>query len=138
MARHHQNANVRVGLPKLRADWVAARDAAADACQTQMFYARCARVCVCVGGGGRLQHAAMGAHRIRHASVLSPPFNSHTTHTTHTHTTHTHTPHTHTHCRPHTTCRRAGVVTEEMAFVAAREGMDAEFVRSEVRVRSEE
>jgi thiamine biosynthesis protein ThiC len=29
-------------------------------------------------------------------------------------------------------------VTEEMAFVAAREGMDAEFVRSEVRVRSEE
>jgi thiamine biosynthesis protein ThiC len=28
---------------------------------------------------------------------------------------------------------RAGVVTEEMAFVAAREGLDAEFVRSEVR-----
>ena len=28
---------------------------------------------------------------------------------------------------------RAGVITEEMAFVAARENMDPEFVRSEVR-----
>lgn len=28
---------------------------------------------------------------------------------------------------------RAGVVTEEMAFVAAREELDPEFVRSEVR-----
>ena len=28
---------------------------------------------------------------------------------------------------------RAGTVTEEMAFVAAREGMSPEFVRSEVR-----
>ena len=28
---------------------------------------------------------------------------------------------------------RKGVVTEEMAFVAAREGLDPEFVRSEVR-----
>jgi phosphomethylpyrimidine synthase len=27
---------------------------------------------------------------------------------------------------------KAGVVTEEMAFVAARENMDPEFVRSEV------
>ena len=29
---------------------------------------------------------------------------------------------------------RKGVVTEEMAFVAAREGLDPEFVRSEVRL----
>lgn len=28
---------------------------------------------------------------------------------------------------------RAGIVTEEMAYVAAREGMDPEFVMSEVR-----
>lgn len=28
---------------------------------------------------------------------------------------------------------RQGVITEEMAFVAAREGMDPEYVRSEVR-----
>ncbi len=27
---------------------------------------------------------------------------------------------------------RAGTITEEMAFVAAREGLDPEFVRSEV------
>ena len=29
---------------------------------------------------------------------------------------------------------KAGIVTEEMAFVAAREGLDVEFVRSEVRL----
>ena len=29
---------------------------------------------------------------------------------------------------------RQGVVTEEMAFVAAREGLDTEFVRSEVHI----
>lgn len=58
--------NPREGIPKLRQDWVAARDAAGDTCQTQMFYAR------------------------------------------------------------------QGVITAEMAYVAAREGMDPEFVRSEV------
>jgi hypothetical protein len=62
-----QEVNPREGLPKLRADWVAARDAAGDAVQTQMYYAK------------------------------------------------------------------QGVITEEMAFVAAREKMDPEFVRSEVR-----
>ncbi len=31
---------------------------------------------------------------------------------------------------------RAGIISEEMAFVAAREGMDPEYVRSEVRVGS--
>lgn len=61
-----QGVNPREGLPKLRADWVAARDAAGDVCQTQMFYAK------------------------------------------------------------------QGVITEEMAYVAAREKMDPEFVRSEV------
>jgi len=61
-----QGINPREGLPKLRADWVAARDAAGHACQTQMYYAK------------------------------------------------------------------QGVITEEMAFVAAREKMDPEFVRSEV------
>lgn len=30
---------------------------------------------------------------------------------------------------------RQGVITEEMAFVAAREGLDPEFVRSEVGAR---
>lgn len=30
---------------------------------------------------------------------------------------------------------KAGVITEEMAYVAAREKMDPEFVRSEVRVQ---
>jgi phosphomethylpyrimidine synthase len=29
---------------------------------------------------------------------------------------------------------RRGVITEEMAFAAAREGVDPEFVRSEVRM----
>lgn len=62
-----QDVNPREGLPRLRADWVAARDAAGDAVQTQMYYAK------------------------------------------------------------------QGVITEEMAFVAAREKMDPEFVRSEVR-----
>lgn len=62
-----QGINPREGLPKLRAQWVAARDAAGDACQTQMYYAR------------------------------------------------------------------QGVITPEMAFVAARENMEPEFVRSEVR-----
>uniref|UniRef100_A0A383VEH7 Uncharacterized protein n=1 Tax=Tetradesmus obliquus TaxID=3088 RepID=A0A383VEH7_TETOB len=61
-----QGINPREGLPKLRALWVAARDAAGDACQTQMYYAR------------------------------------------------------------------QGVITPEMAFVAARENMEPEFVRSEV------
>jgi phosphomethylpyrimidine synthase len=31
---------------------------------------------------------------------------------------------------------RKGIITEEMAFVAAREGVDPEFVRAEVRDRS--
>lgn len=61
-----QGVNPHEGLPKLRANWVAARDAAGDTCQTQMYYAR------------------------------------------------------------------QGVITPEMAFVAAREAMDPEFVRSEV------
>eukprot|EP00879_Flechtneria_rotunda_P014993 GHRR01015667.1.p1 GENE.GHRR01015667.1~~GHRR01015667.1.p1 ORF type:complete len:236 (+),score=49.46 GHRR01015667.1:194-901(+) len=61
-----QDVDPRQGLPKLRAGWVAARDAAGHKCQTQMYYAR------------------------------------------------------------------QGVITEEMAFVAAREGMDPEFMRSEV------
>lgn len=62
-----QGVNPREGLPKLRAEWVSARDAAGHTCQTQMYYAK------------------------------------------------------------------QGVITEEMAFVAAREKMDPEFVRSEVR-----
>eukprot|EP00878_Enallax_costatus_P006268 GHUV01006571.1.p1 GENE.GHUV01006571.1~~GHUV01006571.1.p1 ORF type:complete len:219 (+),score=31.96 GHUV01006571.1:173-829(+) len=61
-----QGINPREGLPKLRAAWVSARDAAGDTCQTQMYYAR------------------------------------------------------------------QGVVTPEMAYVAAREGMEPEFVRAEV------
>jgi len=65
-----QGINPREGLPKLRAEWVAARDAAGHTCQTQMYYAK------------------------------------------------------------------QGVITEEMAFVAAREEMDPEFVRSEVRTVS--
>lgn len=32
---------------------------------------------------------------------------------------------------------RAGIISEEMAYVAAREGMDPEYVRSEVRAGSE-
>jgi phosphomethylpyrimidine synthase len=66
MTCYIQDVNPREGLPKLRAQWVASRDAAGDTCQTQMYYAR------------------------------------------------------------------QGVVTPEMAFVAARENMDPEFVRSEV------
>lgn len=62
----NQGVNPHKGLPKLRGEWVAARDAAGDTCQTQMYYAR------------------------------------------------------------------QGVITAEMAYVAAREGMDPEFVRSEV------
>ncbi|KAI8466667.1 MAG: ThiC family-domain-containing protein [Monoraphidium minutum] len=56
----------RAGLPKIRAPWVAPREAAGHDTPTQMYYAK------------------------------------------------------------------AGVITEEMAYVAAREGMDPEFVRSEV------
>ena len=41
------------------------------------------------------------------------------------------------HCQEDGTCTqmhyaKQGIVTEEMAFIAAREGMDPEFVRSEV------
>jgi hypothetical protein len=61
-----QGVDPRVGLPKVRAGWVEAREARGDAVVTQMFYAR------------------------------------------------------------------QGIITEEMAFVAAREGMDPEFVRAEV------
>ncbi|KAL4438520.1 hypothetical protein ABPG77_000168 [Micractinium sp. CCAP 211/92] len=61
-----QGCDPREGLPKIRADWVARREARGDKVHTQMYYAR------------------------------------------------------------------QGVVTEEMAFAAAREGLDPEFVRSEV------
>jgi phosphomethylpyrimidine synthase len=61
-----QGFDPHVGLPKLRAPWIAQRAARGDANVTQMHYAR------------------------------------------------------------------RGIVTEEMAFVAAREGVDAEFVRSEL------
>lgn len=61
-----QGVDPREGLPKLRKDWVARREARGDVAPTQMNYAR------------------------------------------------------------------AGVVTEEMAFAAAREGLDPEIVRSEV------
>lgn len=60
----------REGLPKLRADWVAKREARGDKVFTQMHYAR------------------------------------------------------------------QGVITEEMAYVAAREKLDPEFVRSEVGHRT--
>lgn len=58
--------NARDGLPKIRAEWVAKRDARGDKVQTQQFYAK------------------------------------------------------------------QGIITEEMAFCAARERIDPEFVRSEV------
>lgn len=61
-----QGINPRQGLPKVRAPWVARREARGDKVFTQMHYAR------------------------------------------------------------------RGEITEEMAFVAAREGLDVEFVRSEV------
>lgn len=61
-----QGFDPRQGLPKLRSDWVAAREARGDAVCTQMHYAR------------------------------------------------------------------QGIITEEMAFAAAREGLDPEFVRAEV------
>eukprot|EP00898_Chlorokybus_atmophyticus_P003165 jgi/Chlat1/384/Chrsp10S00052 len=61
-----QNIDPREGLPKLRKDWIAAREARKDPRCTQMYYAR------------------------------------------------------------------QGIITEEMAYCAAREGLEAEFVRSEV------
>lgn len=63
-----QGFDPREGLPKLREEWVAKREARGDKIFTQMHYAR------------------------------------------------------------------QGVVTEEMAFAAAREGLDPEFVRSEVNI----
>ena len=61
-----QGVSAREGLPKIRAEWVAKRDARGDKVQTQQFYAK------------------------------------------------------------------QGVITEEMAFCAARERIDPEFIRSEV------
>ena len=63
---HGQGVNAREGLPKIRAEWVAKRDARGDKVQTQQYYAK------------------------------------------------------------------QGIITEEMAFCAARERIDPEFVRSEV------
>ena len=63
---HGQGVNARDGLPKIRAEWVAKRDARGDKVQTQQHYAK------------------------------------------------------------------QGIITEEMAFCAARERIDAEFIRSEV------
>ena len=60
-----QGVSAREGLPKIRAEWVAKRDARGDKVQTQQFYAK------------------------------------------------------------------QGVITEEMAFCAARERIDPEFIRSE-------
>ena len=40
---------------------------------------------------------------------------------------------THPFCCPGTSYAKKGVITEEMAFCAAREGMEPEFIRSEVR-----
>ncbi len=60
--------NPRDGLPKIRASWVAPREARGDKVQTQQYYAK------------------------------------------------------------------QGIITEEMAFCAARERMDPEFVRSEVQL----
>ena len=61
-----QGVSAREGLPKIRAEWVAKRDARGDKVQTQQYYAK------------------------------------------------------------------QGVITEEMAYCAARERIDPEFVRSEV------
>lgn len=63
---HGQGVNAREGLPKIRAEWVAKRDARGDKVQTQQYYAK------------------------------------------------------------------QGIITEEMAFCAARERIDPEFIRSEV------
>ena len=62
-----QGVSAREGLPKIRAEWVAKRDARGDKGQTQQYYAK------------------------------------------------------------------QGIITEEMAYCAARERIDPEFVRSEVR-----
>ncbi len=61
-----QGVSAREGLPKIRAEWVAKRDARGDKVQTQQYYAK------------------------------------------------------------------QGIITEEMAYCAARERIDPEFVRSEV------
>ncbi len=62
----NQGLSAREGLPKIREEWVAKREARGDKVQTQQYYAK------------------------------------------------------------------QGIITEEMAFCAARERIDAEFIRSEV------
>lgn len=125
--RAAQGCDPRQGLPQIRRDWVARREARGDRVHTQ---------------ASRALHWRCGAtpearHAWHHAEPRQGgPYGGWVGHSCAHNTWAGIAPPTPRCPLPQMYYARQGVVTEEMAFVAAREGLDPEFVRSEVGATS--
>ena len=102
---YSQGIDPKVGLPKLRQPWVERRQAAGNKVKSEHVYEQPRIALDADATSSAAVRVPSDARCVALASQVVTQMHY----------------------------ARAGIVTEEMAFVAAREGLDAEFVRSEVQ-----